>query len=604
MSRFDSNFLDSIKNSQIYEEDHKDNYYMSNIATKGAMIIVFLSFVLVCAFIPFSLPNILALICTWWLVFDYYFVEKIFGPVVKTVTDVICVIAVMLSSLTVWLIGGGYYGMSPYMMLFAMAYCMFCLKKSKLKSAIAAAFGLTAISLFVITYFYPDIVFEIDNNRRPVLIIFAFFALTFYLQILFNEQINLFNKDRKKLFEVQEELTAHFEQSLAMNDELSDTTEKLEMLNKTQRSFNASMNHELRAPLNGIEGCLQILMLDESLSQEAKETVKNALTASKTINQTVNDILDYAKLEEGKFEIVEKPFDLREVLDNLTTIFRPQANAKNLKFFIKIPTDTRVSLVSDGVRIQQVMTNLISNAIKYTKEGTVIMTVTTQRGHLNFTVSDTGQGMSEESLKVLFDPFTRFNLEKNTNIQGTGLGMNIVSNMVREMNGHIDVESKLDVGTTFYVDIPIMFYDSAITYNTPRDKDNNENKLIDLSSYRVLCVDDTEVNRSVFKGLLKNTKAKITTVECGSRAIKLCEQIPFDIIFLDHMMPEMDGIETLHGIRNIKDEKYKNTPIVMFTGNAGEEYQKLYKDNGADGYLLKPIMYEDLINTFSLIKKD
>lgn len=208
------------------------------------------------------------------------------------------------------------------------------------------------------------------------------------------------------------------------------------------------------------------------------------MTASKTINETVNDLLDFAKLEEGKFEIVKRPFDLRDILDNVSTIFRPQASANNLKFFIQIPKESRVSLVGDGVRIQQIMTNLISNGIKYTKEGSVIMTVTTERGHLKFDVKDTGQGMSQDSVDALFDPFTRFNLEENVHVQGTGLGMNIVSNLIKEMKGEIIVESELGVGTVFHVDIPIMFYDSAITYSSPRAQSSLDFNSVNLSDFR------------------------------------------------------------------------------------------------------------------------
>lgn len=583
-------------------DDNKDiiNYHNSIIASRGAMIVAIASFVMISIVMPFSLINVITGMYVVNVIFDTFFAEQIFGVKIKRAIDVYCVAFYVITVPIIWFETGGIQGAAALWMIFTVVYCIYGTYGLS-QNIMLAMFFIEVIGVVVCTLRFPNLVKEISPDVNMLLCFFSLVAVGVYALAVSKLQTKKASKERIELVRIQSEQEKAIENSKILSDELHETIDKLEMANHTQISFNASMNHELRAPLNGIEGCLQILMLDERLPEDSKETIKNALTASKTINQTVNDLLDFAKLEEGKFEIVEKPFDLRDVLDNISTIFKPQANAKNLKLIIQIPVDTRVNLVADGVRIQQIMTNLISNGIKYTKEGSVTVNIKTERGHLKFSVSDTGQGMSEESLKVLFDPFTRFNLEQNANIQGTGLGMNIVSNMMKEMNGTISVESKIDEGTTFYVDIPIMFYDSAITYQSPRKETKLFEKDVDLSAYRVLCVDDTEINRTVIKGMLKNTGAKVTTLDCGSRAIKLCEKVDFDIVFLDHMMPEMDGIETLNEIRKLPNDRYKNVPIIMFTGNAGSEYKELYEKSGADGYLIKPIMYEDLIDTFRMI---
>lgn len=592
-------YAEYLKQNQNTEEINKQ---VSVFASFGAMILAIVAFITLSIVRPFSLINILAGICVINVVFNTFYAEKNFGHKMKTWVDIYCVGFYMLIMPILWFGTGGFEGVGGVWMIFAAVYCIFGVN-GRIQRTMLNLFATEVLAIMIWNIIHPELVAEFSIGRKYVIGIVSIVGVGMYIQIIQYMQYAEFVKDRKKLEELQEDITAHYEESVAVNDELFDTAQKLELANKTQRSFTASMNHELRAPLNGIEGCLQILMMDESISTEAKETIKNALTASKTINQTVNDLLDFAKLEEGKFEIVKKQFDLRDIIDNLSTIFRPQANAKNLKFYIHIPVDARVSIVADGVRIQQVMTNLISNGIKYTREGSVVMTITTERGHLLFDVKDTGQGMSEESLKVLFDPFTRFNQEENVHIQGTGLGMNIVSNMIKQMKGSISVESELNVGTVFHVDIPIMFYDSNIVYSTPRDTENMQKQVKNLEDVSVLCVDDTEINRTVFKGLLKKTGATVTTADCGSKAVKLCQENTYDIIFLDHQMPEMDGIETLQGIRNIIGGKYANVPIIMFTGNAGEEYRKLYEENGADGYLLKPIMYDELLECFELIAK-
>jgi len=310
----------------------------------------------------------------------------------------------------------------------------------------------------------------------------------------------------------------------------------------------------------------------------------------------VNDLLDFAKLEEGKFDIVKTRFDLRDVLDNVTTIFNPMALAKGLEFQIRIPKNSRVSMVADGVRIQQIMTNLLSNGIKYTREGSVVMTISTTSCNLEFDVVDTGQGMTKEEIEVLFDPFTRFNMKENVKIQGTGLGMNVVSNLIREMRGQIDVESTVNVGTKFHISIPIMYYDSDITFCSPRvQEEKTDAEEFDMSHLRILSVDDMQINRTVIRGLLKPTKAEVIDVGSGRKAVEYCRREKYDVILLDHMMPEMDGIETMLTIH--ESGLNINTPIIMLTGNTGKEYTDLYAQKGAAGYLEKPVKYENLVAT-------
>lgn len=592
-------------NGQIIELNTNDeavNKKNSVIASIGALIVAIIVFIALSIMRPFSTINILSGICLINMIFDVFFVEKLFGAKAKIGTDIYCVAFLMLTIPMQWFGTGGFKGIGALWVMFAMVYCIYTVD-IKVQKILFIFYTFEILLTIVLTILFPQFSSNLTTLELYTSSIVSIFGILSYIQIVSMKQRRELIANREEIKMMQDEIIAGYQQSIAINDELVNTTSQLEMANKTQRSFNASMNHELRAPLNGIEGCLQILLMDDKIPEESKDTIRNALTASKTINQTVNDILDFAKLEEGKFDINEKAFDLRDILDNLATIFKPQASAKNLYFKVAIPKSTRVSLMGDSVRIQQVMTNLISNAVKYTDKGGVRFTISTTRGHLCFEVSDTGQGMSEESIKVLFDPFTRFNMEKNDHIQGTGLGMNIVSNMIKAMHGTIEVNSRLNEGTTFYVDIPIVFYDSSVTYDTKRVKAADENAAMDLSKVKVLCVDDTEINRTVFKGLLKKTNAQVEVADNGFRAIEMCKEEMFDIIFLDHMMPQMDGLETLAEIREINDGAFRDVPVVMFTGNAGEEYRKLYFDSGANGYLLKPIMLADLLKCFELIKK-
>jgi len=577
--------------------DFEANRQIKIYTKKGAFVISLGAFITLSIVAPFKLIHVLSILCLVNIIFDEFIAYKIAGERFEKMVDIYCVATLMISLPIQWFGIGGLHGAGALWIIFTAVYCLFTVYGNT-QRIMMSLFSLESIAIIVINVRHPELEASLSTLQYNVITVVSFVGISTFVQRMCSVVSEEFYFSSREMEDKQDDLNAHYQESRALNEELSVMTEDLRLANETQRRFTASMNHELRAPLNGIEGCLQILLLSGKLDEESAETVKNAITASKTINQTVNDLLDFAKLEEGKFEILSSKFDLRDVLDNITTIFRPQASAKNLTFQIKIPKNTRVSMVGDGVRVQQIMTNLISNGIKYTQEGSVTMTVTTVSGVLNFDVTDTGQGMTQEQIDVLFDPFTRFNLEDNAKIQGTGLGMNIVANLIKEMNGVITVSSEVGKGTHFRVSIPIMYYDSLIFYSTPREKMADALHSSNLNGLRILCVDDTQINRTVFKGLLKQTGAIVDVVDSGKRAIDICESEKYDVIFLDHMMPDMDGIETMEALRI--SGLNKETPAVMLTGNKGEEYQKLYREHGAKAYVMKPILFEELIDAIKM----
>ena len=408
--------------------------------------------------------------------------------------------------------------------------------------------------------------------------------------------------DRNKVYELQndlsksnEELTASNEELIAINTELTDVTGKLLDSMDKQKMFSASMTHELRAPLNGIEGSLQIMLMSGTLDADNKTSVENALKACRNLSRNVNDMLDFAKLSEGKFEIVNRVFDLRDVINDVRYLFEEQVKAKGLSFVINIPMDTKCSLIGDDIRISQILTNLISNSVKYTKEGNVTCDFSVKNDSLEFIIKDTGIGMSQQSIEVLFDPFTRFDLKKNSGIQGTGLGMSIVYNLIKAMDGKIDVSSEIDKGTTFTVSIPISINDDKIIYSSEHNTKNDTSfDTADFSNVNILCVDDTKINLIVFKGLLKNTDAKIDTALNYFEAMDAIESKKYNIIFVDHFMPDKDGIELYRDLRN-GDSINKNTPVIMLTGNTTDDYTRLYESEGFDGWLEKPISQNKLV---------
>lgn len=405
-----------------------------------------------------------------------------------------------------------------------------------------------------------------------------------------------------------EELEAQNEELIAINEELNETTEKLsnaleeiEKASEAQKMFTNSMNHELRAPLNGIIGTIQVMLMNDKLADSDRQSLKQCMSMSKSLLNIVNDLLDYAKMDAGEFEILPAAFDLHEVIKNIEGTFKNQAENKGLKLNFDIADDTVCGVYGDDFRIQQVIANIVSNGIKYTESGSVTVSVSYKDDSLKFVISDTGQGMSEESMKYLFVPFKRIAEFKNKKIQGTGLGMTIVLNLVNKMGGTIDVDSKLGEGTTFTVILPSKITDANNTWANPVKKDNQKDLKSDtnLSDKKILYVDDTQINLKVIEKLLSDTGVVITTRDVPSDGLALAKENTYDLIMVDHQMPEMTGLELFKAIRETSNCNSK-TPVVIFTGNAGTGTEEKYKDMGFAGYLSKPVLKDDLV---ALIKR-
>jgi len=237
------------------------------------------------------------------------------------------------------------------------------------------------------------------------------------------------------------------------------------------------------------------------------------------------------------------------------------------------------------------MQNFTSNAIKYTEKGSVTLSVTLKDSNLIISCKDTGQGISEESMEQLFVPFVRFNEKRNVNIQGTGLGLSVVKKIVDSMNGEITVSSVVDEGSIFTASVPVEVFSGVDNCAKP-EKDVVQ---IDLSNLKILCVDDTVINVKVIQQLLSKEGIGVDAAFSGSEAITKCEETEYDVIFMDHMMPEMDGIETFHAIRNGCPLNAK-TPVVILTGNSEMKDIALYKEQGLDGHLVKPVLKDQLID--------
>lgn len=471
------------------------------------------------------------------------------------------------------------------------------------------------VYLVIISYTFASICFVTCHDIASIDITSSICAviMMIVLGVLSNTRY-MFSRDRfefecknLKLAEEQElqneELEAQNEELTAINEELNDTTEKLtkaleelENITESQKMFTSSMNHELRAPLNGIIGTIQVMMMNNQLNEEDRSNLDQCMLMSKSLLSIVNDLLDFAKMDSGEFEILPAAFDLHEIVSSIDSTFKHQADNKSLDFNIEISDDTVCGLYGDDFRIQQIVANIVSNAIKYTEKGSVTLNISYIDETLKFVISDTGQGMSEESLKYLFVPFKRIEESKNKKIQGTGLGMSIVMNLVKRMNGTINVDSTLGKGTTFTVLIPSKTMDENNTYGTIVKKENLQEivSAVSLDGMSILYVDDMKINLKIVEKLLADTGVKMTITDSPFEGLKHAQNEAFDIIMLDHQMPEMTGPELFNEIRNTSEHN-KTTPVIIFTGNAGAGTEERYKEMGFAGYICKPVLKNNLL---------
>lgn len=443
---------------------------------------------------------------------------------------------------------------------------------------------------------------HISDEKITALTMISLFQVSFFTIFVISFQDRILRKVLSELSLAKEEMTAYSEELIAQNQEiqeinsvLADTKDSLQESLEKQRVFSAAMHHELRNPLNGIMGTTQILLANPNIHEEEAKLIRIANTSAISLLGIVNDLLDYSKVEAGKFETHIDKISLSTIKEKLINTFNIPASEKGLDLDISIAENCPDLIKTDGGRIYQILVNFISNSVKYTKSGFVKANISIENNILHLCVKDSGEGISDEAKKVLFIPYTRINEEKHGLIQGTGLGLYIVKSIVTALNGSIKVESEVGKGSTFFVDIPVEICEDVSIENESSNEMNNS--IPDFSNTKILSVDDSEINLVILAGLLEQTGAKVECRQSGKDALELLkEEKDFDLIFLDHLMPEMDGVELYKEIRKLGI----TVPIFILTANADKSYEDLYRKTGFSAKLDKPVQTQDLYN---LIKK-
>ncbi len=380
----------------------------------------------------------------------------------------------------------------------------------------------------------------------------------------------------------------------------SGKAKELEEMNRAQNRFFSSMSHEIRTPINTVLGMNELILRQEDASEEIRKDARNIQGAGKLLLALINDILDVSKIEAGKMDIVPVNYNISSLLSEIVNMIWLKAEEKGLKFNVDIDPDVPETLFGDEVRIKQILINLLNNAVKYTSEGSIGLHMECEfpesgEALLKINVSDTGMGIKPEALPHLFDTFQRVDEEKNRHIEGTGLGLSIVKQLVELMNGEITVNSVYSQGSTFAVTLrqgissDKRIGDMSITSAGTLSGAQKFEHSFHAPGARILIVDDNEMNLQVEKKLLDGMDMTIDVALSGQDALSLTLQNRYDVVFMDHLMPVMDGIECFEKIRTQKGGMNTNVPIIVLTANAGGENIELYNNTGFDGYLVKPV---------------
>ena len=381
--------------------------------------------------------------------------------------------------------------------------------------------------------------------------------------------------------------------------------EEVVRANEAKSQFLANMSHEIRTPINGILG-MDSVLLKECHDENLREYAKNIQSAGQSLLSIINDILDISKIESGKMEILTIRYQLFSVLNDCYNLTKIKLQNKPVSFIMQINEKLPSWLYGDEVRIRQIINNFLSNAVKYTKEGNITFELdfeekTDEQILLVITVRDTGIGIKEEDLGKLFESFTRIEEKRNRNIEGTGLGLNLTKNLVNLMGGEVFAESTYGKGSCFTAKIPQKIADAKPMGDFGKRyqqylSTSDDDKLSFLApDAKILVVDDVTMNLKVVEGLLKATKIQIDTAVSGSECLECVKTTPYQMIFLDHMMPEMDGLETLEHMKNLADNPNAQTPVIMLTANAIVGAKEEYIEAGFTDYLTKPIRETELL---------
>ncbi len=472
---------------------------------------------------------------------------------------------------------GGFYSGVPEWFVFCFIYVCLTLKGRRMAVFFVLCIAETLLC-YAVAFYFPELTAQstqqssfFDSAFSVVMVGFLTSILLMFLNQMYEKENELSRQQKKEI----------------------------EELNRAENHFFSSMSHEIRTPINTIIGLNEIILRGD-ISEEVAENARNIQGASKLLLTLINDTLDLSKIKSGKMEIVNVSYETGALFSEIVNMIWIKAREKGLEFKIHVDPSIPSMLCGDEVRIKQILINLLNNAVKYTSEGSVTLSVRCERQALNrvrvwYAVEDTGQGVKKENIPYIFNAFRRVDEERNRYIEGTGLGLSIVQQLVEMMGGEISVNSVYTKGSTFIVqlDQDIVEEKELGTFTLASRAKNREGEQYKQSfeapDAHILIVDDNDMNLMVVSKLLSGTKIQIDTAKSGAECLKLTQNHHYDCILMDHMMPEMNGIECFHALRAQPVGLCQEVPVIALTANAGSDNQLLYRKEGFSGYLAKPV---------------
>ena len=471
---------------------------------------------------------------------------------------------------------GGMYGGAPPVFAFALVYVFLVTEKwGRIVDLTLCILG--GAACFLISYLHPELLTRHSVPAEHAESFLAVLLVTLLLSSLFTFVTEVYKAENRIVQRQKKEI---------------------EELNRAQKRFFSSMSHEIRTPVNAIIGFNE-MTLRENISDEVKDNSLNIEVAGKILLHTINEILDMSRLETGGMEILKSNYQVTSMLSDIVNMVWLRAKEKGLDFNIRVDPSLPAMLYGDEIRIKQILLNVVMNAVKYTREGYVTLSIsgrTDESGgfFVIYEVSDSGIGIREENIPYLFSAFQRMDDEQTHTIEGTGLGLSIVKQLLDLMKGTVRVTSEYGKGSVFHIEIPQEIVDSSpigeVNLKKTQGKDAAAySGVLEAPDVRILAVDDTPMNLMVVKKLLRDTKVVLETASSGAEALQKTAETSYDLILMDHQMPEMDGIECLHHIREQENGMCRDSKIVCLTANVGADMEKLYLQEGFDSYLEKPI---------------
>lgn len=561
----------------------KEQMFNPKIYIEVRLGMVFISIGVIAAFLGI-LISLLASVSIWGIIIEaillvctpltLYIVNKLDK---RAWGGVIMVTGVIITIPLLWLTAGGLYSGLNIWFVFEFYFITIALKGRQLTVALIIASILDSMC-FVINYLFPEYVFGMVDERASyisiigsVIIVSTTICLTtFFQKLLFNNENEILERQQKELEEA----------------------------NDYQRSFLATMSHEIRSPINAVLGMNEMVLRTDDLN-EIKEYSDNIQDAGQALLGLINDILDYSKIESGKMEINCGEYDTISLIKSSYSMLGVRAKEKGLEFHVKNHPDIPGRLYGDEIRIRQIITNLLTNALKYTDTGYMSLVINHKwidddNINLIIMVADSGIGISQENINKMFESFQRLDLTRNKAIEGTGLGLTITRNLVDMMGGTINVKSEKGKGSLFTIEIPQKVIDDKPTGSFVKEVQARlyqYKERFHAPEAKLLVVDDVKMNLVVVQGLLKKTMVQVDTALSGRRALEMVKNKKYDIILMDHMMPDMDGVETFHKIKESENPN-KYTPVIMLTANAISGAEDEYMTEGFSDYISKPIKPE------------